>query len=310
VVDYVVMNETLPASQKAKYGQLVFLLGCLGLVYLAGSDLVIPAEIPGRWRLITVLAALPTVPALVMRVVIGAETPKWLVTRHRAAEAREVLKTMAGDENFQIPEDALVETRKKTDDGEEVAIWRRSIFWSLGFLWFVQGAVYSGSMPFLGTFLTKVGVNRKMVVFLMALSELPGVLLSGFLSHRFGRAVTLRIFFALACSAGALVATACVVGHPVLLSMAVCVFYCFHIPVWGLLFVFTPECFSAKVRGQAVGAISVLKTIPTIPSPFLGSFLLKLEQPALFMTVWASLLGVGAAASLLWMKPPRAQTWN
>jgi hypothetical protein len=186
-----------------------------------------------------------------------------------------------------------------------------TIFIPIAFLWFIQGFVYSGSLPFLGFFLVQSGVNPKLVFFLMALSEVPGVLLSGYLSTKHGRELTLKVFWCLATFAGLFLTLAVTFSsNRVLIGLACCTYYCFHIPVWGLLFVFTPELFPAQVRGRAGGWVSLVKTAPMVVAPFVGSWLTGMQRPGLFMGVWTVLIGVGAVGSVCWLKVPRGQTWN
>jgi sugar phosphate permease len=76
-----------------------------------------------------------------------------------------------------------------------------------------------------------------------------------------------------------------------------CVFYMFLIPVWGVLFVLTPEAYPVKHRGTAVGFHHMCKSLPSLVAPFIAAAILDSGLEASFMFIWAGVIAVGVAMS-------------
>ncbi|KAF4656229.1 hypothetical protein FOL47_009095 [Perkinsus chesapeaki] len=95
-LDYVVYVEFTPESRRGFYSTVIFIGGCLGVVYLAGVNLFdLSFAGVSQWRVLLVLAAVPLIPTGVACWYFRCETPRYLMSRRKVAEAHAVLSRMA-----------------------------------------------------------------------------------------------------------------------------------------------------------------------------------------------------------------------
>ena len=324
VVDFVFLSEMLPPSKKAAQGQLVFLYGCLGFVYLAVMDLLL-RKLTGtsiapiflglsRWRLVALIAVLPIIPALIVRLCFVLESPRFLISQRKWIQARNVLIDIQGVSSREkvpqtvekvIPEDLELYCESKQNEpcNEKnvslLSVITKPPFPLLSILWLIQGTVYSGAFIFYRPFLSQAGVSPDLIFPIMAICEIPGVLLAGWLSRERGRIRALVIFFFLATVSAFICWIGVISEFGFLVISGVCGLFTFHIPIWGLLFVLTPELYPAEIRASAMGLYALCKNAPSVASPFLGAALVGLGRPGIFIGSWLALLSVGAAQTFI-----------
>ncbi|KAJ6239847.1 major facilitator-type transporter hxnz-related [Anaeramoeba flamelloides] len=152
--------------------------------------------------------------------------------------------------------------------------------------WFLQPLAYWGVTSFLPVYLKNLGLEWEKVIFYMLTAELPGVFLAGFLSDKksIGRKGALRIFSA---GAGITLALLAILRRPPWLIVTVCLFlYVFVVPIYSVLFTFTPECFPTDIRTTAMGVSNVALTLPGMFAAFLAAKILEVHSNWLFPFVW------------------------
>jgi hypothetical protein len=156
-------------------------------------------------------------------------------------------------------------------------------------VWFVQSACYSGSLPFIRQHLPKA----KTTMLWMALCEIPGVFFVYIGTRKFGFKSTLACNLLMSCLI--CVCFGLFEWEKTVRIVLSCLFYFFHIPIWGLLFALTPLKYKSKEKMWSFHVI--VKQIPVLLAPLLGARLT--EDSSWFMFAWGILFGVGFLVSLL-----------
>uniref|UniRef100_A0A0G4I755 Major facilitator superfamily (MFS) profile domain-containing protein n=1 Tax=Chromera velia CCMP2878 TaxID=1169474 RepID=A0A0G4I755_9ALVE len=185
-------------------------------------------------------------------------------------------------------------------------------------IWFFQSVAYWGFTLFLPSFLAASGVAPRMTIFLMVASELPGAALLYFVVDRQGRLFSLRLFLLLASLSAALCtlfsAFAVQPGGyseetaPILricLAVSCCLLYFSLIPIWAVLFVFTPEAYPVHLRATAVGFFQTATNVPGLFTPFLSAYLTERGQPWVYMALWAAVVLAGTALAFGALRHPK-----
>eukprot|EP00929_Paragymnodinium_shiwhaense_P105905 TRINITY_DN70956_c0_g1_i1.p1 TRINITY_DN70956_c0_g1~~TRINITY_DN70956_c0_g1_i1.p1 ORF type:complete len:465 (-),score=78.21 TRINITY_DN70956_c0_g1_i1:125-1519(-) len=295
VVDYVVFQELTPPSARGRYLYVVFVVGCLGVLYLA----LFPAFLQVPWRWLMVLAALPSLPASAMRCWLHLETPHYLVVQGRHEAAYRTLRDMAaanGTEQLLCSEADFLERLQglscRPSPSEPSGGSVQSLFgkthgrstYSLAAAWIMQSLAYWGLTLFLPTYFVAVGLPSAKTIFAMICCEIPGCCLTSQLMKqpRIGRRGVMRGNWLMAATAALLLASN--PGPAFLKAVLACLIYLCMIPNWALLFLVTPEAYPAELRATAMGVFQMLQGVPSIASPFASAYLVQNEQA--YMLVW------------------------
>jgi len=305
VVDYIVYQEFSPRSSRGRHQYIVFVAGCLGVLYLALFAAFVPSL---SWRALVVLAAVPVLPAGLLRAWFAWETPHNLVARGHFEEAYAVLVQIAEENGTKhhLPsqQDFLIgsasQRAEQTNIDTLVAVLKhrpKQLLAPLSLIWLMQSTAYWGLTLFLPVYFQAVGVPANKTIFAMVFCELPGCALSAWLVEhpRVGRVRMLCLNFAVASLAAFAMGT---IGHGSAWTLAplACLVYFSMIPNWGMLFMYTPESYPSELRASAVGFFQTLQGLPSIVSPFLSAALVM--QGEVYMLVWAACLAMAFAASL------------
>ncbi|KAF4650011.1 hypothetical protein FOL47_001516, partial [Perkinsus chesapeaki] len=197
-LDYLIYVEFTPESRRGLYSTVVFVGGCLGVLYLAGVNLcdLSFSGIP-QWRVLLILAAAPLLPAGLLRWYFRCETPRYLMARRKVSEAHTVLLHMADEnqcERGTVPdldeftartEEEFSNGKSGISDTDQLGFLEalRDIYngeeflrvtLPLCFIWLLQATAYWGLTLFLPGFLVESGLDANFTIFLMVLCELPG----------------------------------------------------------------------------------------------------------------------------------------
>ena len=262
-------TEVCPKDIRGK-----FLVG-MGICFIAGMLLIILLAIVflsafggGSWRIVLILAALPILVAYIMLLFTIKESPRFLASRKRHAEAIDVLNFM-GEMN-QKP--------SLTGDEEKILIqyqplamekgfgkvnilfkeqYRRNTY-QLMFLWFSAVFTYYGLLFILPQTLGADGlVAMYGILLLTALIQIPAIGVNVLtIDHKsFGRKMTIVICLVAqtVCFAGA------VVMFGTLGFLACVVFAMFFISIWfSTLYPYTGELYHTTIRSLAYGTLNVV----------------------------------------------------
>lgn len=317
VVDYVVFIECTPASRRGRSSMAIFVSGCLGVLYVAGlaiSPLKAVAGAGPEWRVLLVLASLPMFVTIALRAMFAEETPHYLASRGRYAEAYDVLSRIlavngaaAGcalsREDFarRMAEDggaaSCLDSRRGAGVCEVLRCHGCRSTSALALIWLLQAAAYWGLTLFLPVFLTRCGVRADLTIFCMVLAELPGGVAAAVLMDRCGRVATMRGFLAAACAFAVLTTVASATGGGASLVLGSVGVYMFMIPVWSILFVLTPEAYPTSMRARASSIFQTIQGIPGCCAPLLSAVVVSQRPTWLYMALWSLLLGLNAVVA-------------
>ena len=323
VIDYVVLVEVCPSAWRNTACQIVFVSGCLGVIYVALLGMVPwPSIAPtiDTWRCMMFAGGVPLVATVALRAIVSTDTPKFLVTSGKVEEAYRLLETIHrtnSEAKFFRPKSravsqagvSIIEFRTRvveeqlsvsqSDRGQLSQVLKQAVTVPLAVVWIVQSLVYWGLTTFLPVFLTSAGISPTHGLLAMGLAELPGVVIATALSQYKSRPFALCVCFALSC-VGAVTTGVSVSAHwpPAAVVTGACLFYMFLIPIWGILFVLTPETYPVRFRGTAVGFHHMCKSVPSLAAPFIAAAILESGLEGGFMFIWAAVIAVGIAMSV------------
>ena len=314
VVDFVVLVEVCPINWRNTACQIVFVSGCLGVIYVALlTQIPWESALPSieSWRCMMFAGALPLLATIALRAIVSTDTPKFLVTTGHITEAYNLVARIARTnkreahialslEEFtdRVTQEQLL-AAKKDERGQLKQALNMRVTGPLAVVWMIQSMVYWGLTTFLPIFLSSAGISPGTGLLYMGVAELPGVVVATIISQRRSRQYALIVCFLLSFVGAMLTGTALSLEWPkAILVSSVSLFYMFLIPVWGVLFVMTPELYPVKLRGSAVGFHHMCKSIPSLIAPFIGAAILEANSPDVFMYVWAAIIGGGVALSV------------
>ncbi|WP_045233838.1 MFS transporter, partial [Deinococcus pimensis] len=259
-VDYALIAEFVPTRVRGRF--LVYLesfwaVGTLAVALLAWWAFTTfpPTE---AWRWVLGLAALPGLISLWIRRGVP-ESPRSLLARGRAREAREVLVTVArlnGRGDLRVGELAPAPPAGGASYASlfRGGLARRTVL--LTVTWFSLSLGYYGVFSWLPTFFRAQGLDLGLVyrnTLVLAAAQIPGYVLAAYLVDRVGRRPTLALFLGLGAAASFLFTLVGSGGASLvvssLLSFAL-------LGAWGALYAFSPELFPTAARGTGMGWVS------------------------------------------------------
>ncbi len=287
-------------------GRLIVILEAFWAVGWTAAALVgyfvIPLSDDG-WRWAFALGAIPAVYAVVVRWGLP-ESPRWLASRGRLAEAERVVLTFESD--------ADVVSRASVRSGgaaQPIAITvgaRLSTLWSSEFkvrtasiwlVWFCVNFAYYGAFIWIPSILVDAGydlVRSFGFTLVITLAQLPGYAVAAWLIEVWGRRATLSVFLVgSAVSAvffGNAAGEAAIIGSGMALSF-------FNLGAWGALYAVTPEIYPTSLRATGAGWAAGVGRIASIVAPLLVPVMLIAGGAPLLFAVFAAFFVVAAAAA-------------
>ncbi|KAF4698858.1 hypothetical protein FOZ62_028934 [Perkinsus olseni] len=334
-LDYLIYVEFTPESHRCLYSTVVFVGGCIGVLYLAGVNLadLSFSNIP-QWRVLLILAAAPLIPTGILRWYFRCETPRYLMSRRKVSEAHKVLLHMAEEnkcDEHTVPglDEFTVRAEEEVVDKSSSAESKKlGFFEALGdiyhgeefaratlplcFIWLLQATAYWGLTLFLPGFLVESGLNPNFTLFLMVLCELPGTAVIAYMLKKMSMSVCLRIFQGCACLACLWCTLSSYFNAPVVVAVASCAIYFFLIPCWCIIYVLTPAVYPPLYRGSASGLLSAIAGLTGLVSPFLSAAISESSEGRqwLYMAVWTVVVGVNFLVALIWLKVKNERQYN
>jgi len=263
---------------------------------------------PDAWRWLLASAGIPAVIVLLAR--IGTpESPRWLLRKGRAAEAKSVvLKHFGGNVTLDVTHDEHAQTAGGFMRLFEKDLIRRTVFNCAFFVCLV--IPYFAIYTFLPTILKAIHLNNGSGADLLLNGFLVlGALIGIWLTIKLPRRVFLIGSFAVTCVS--LVALS-VLPESATLAMIVAfgIFTLTMSAFSNLVGVFPPECFPTEVRACGVGLAIACSRLGSA----VGTFLLPLGIAGfgfhVTMVVLAAVLLVGMIVSIAWAPEFRHLTLN
>lgn len=305
-VDYAITAEFLPSDQRGRW--LVYLESFWALGTIVAAALAwffIPRFPLDGWRYVLALSAIPGLIAFWIRRTIP-ESPRYLVTQGRIADAEEVVKIVAAENGATLPDgfglvapvapNAAAETRRPLAIIFQSPLLRSTVI--LSAVWFLLSLAYYGIFTWLPGIFVQRGfdfLRTYQTTFILALAQLPGYFSAAWLVERWGRKPTLAVY--LGAAAVFTYAFAVADSLPLILGAAIMMSF-FALGAWGALYAYTPEIYPTTVRATGMGWASAMARVAGIAAPLLSVQLLGLSLP-LALTVYAASFALAALVSLL-----------
>lgn len=315
ILAYPVLIEFLPVRNRGRVLVLVTLLSALAACASGGlAWWLIPSYPLLGWRYFTAAIALPSFVAAAGRLLFSYESPRFLISQGKFAQARRVLAAMARangkklsdclPENVPL-EDMVIPDSDSRDRGSSLpklfAIFsrvyiRRTLCLSAVYVCLTAG--YYCTTVFLPTLLTQLDLNPYFVSFVSILGQVPGIFLISMLTEwpRVGRLHTLRfmtfftvVFFVLF----AFVQSS--VSIPVFGIMI----YFFMVPMLPLMYTVLAESYPTEIRAQALNFFNTLSAIFSLGLPFLAGYIVEQGVPWLFPSMVAALFAIQLVAAVI-----------
>jgi putative MFS transporter len=296
-VDYGMFSEYLPPENRGRrlvYLEAFWALGSILAALIAW--LVLPNF---GWRWMFAVSALPAFILLAVRSGVP-ESPRYLFSRGRIAEARSVLERVAAANRTSMPEGELVApaAKGKTGFASLLAPKLRRTTLLLWLIWFLISIGYYGIFTWLPSWFRTKGFALPSVYlnsFILALAQVPGYFSAAWLIERWGRRWTLGAYlvasglfawiFAVAATPASVVASA------ILLSF-------FALGAWGALYAYTPEAYPTSIRTTGIGTASAMTRIAGVIAPSIGAMVIgkSIFVPLAVFAIAYVLAGAGAVS--------------
>lgn len=214
------------------------------------------------WRVAFFLGALPAFYVFVLRRALP-ESPRFLLSRGRRAEAEQVIRTVEQASGILPPPEA--ELRAAPEAGRqpsESALQRFLQLWSrpylrrtvmLWVLWFTIVYSYYGIFTWLPTLLSEGGrgLTRSFAyVLIITLAQIPGYFSAAYLVEKVGRKGTLASYLFLTAVGAFFFRNAG--GEAEILFWGSFISF-FNLGAWGVVYTYTPEMYPTRVRGTGAG---------------------------------------------------------
>jgi len=288
-VDFTLYSEFVPTLDR---GRMMFLLTGFWPLGQIFACLLAWFMIPSfGWRAYVATCSVPMLMTALARPLIP-ESPRWLLTQGKVAEATEVCRDIAV-QNGKTPEEiglgdlheVCLETESQLLDGVCIHdskwpwedIWSRHMFsTTIGLLILVSALNYVGYgiVTLMPSFLEMKGIPRSSVyisMLLNAVAQIPGVICATWTATNIGRLCPMRssIFACGLCLFG--FAFVQKQGQVLACTMLASMFL---ETGWALYHVYVPEVYPTECRAFATGFMSAAGSIVAMGGPLVSAFLL------------------------------------
>ncbi|XP_026738656.1 solute carrier family 22 member 7-like [Trichoplusia ni] len=206
------------------------------------------------------------------------ESPKWLISQGRLEDASKVMTQAARWNN--LPSDNMLDVAKaiaydnaNSKDAQQgkatymdllrTKVLRVNIVGSCT-LWFMLGISFYGSNQYIG----QTSSNAFVSVALAGVLQLPGIMLSGILSKKVGRRITLICFFAVCAVSNAFLAVP--EDWFIVRLVAGAIGVGCSSGAFATVYMYTTELFPTVTRNMAMGASSTISRVGSMLAPYVA----------------------------------------
>ncbi|XP_059486702.1 organic cation transporter protein [Neocloeon triangulifer] len=301
LVAYVIGMEMVGPSKRFYAGVVVQYFFTLGYMLTA-----LLAYLITDWRQLQIALSLPGLLFLLYWWFVP-ESARWLLTNNREAEARQVLKNAAKENNVDLPDEMLdkflkEDTKKDGDEttGKKGSLLdlmrfpnlRRKTFIIL-FLWFVNSGSYYG----LSWNTSNLGGNDFLNFFISGAVEVPAYTFLLFALNKYGRKLTLC--GSMLVGGAALLLCVVVPESMSWLLISLAMFGKMAITAsYGAVYIFSAEQFPTVIRNAGIGISSTAARVGGMLAPFVNQ-LADYWRPAPLILIGALAFSAGIMSLLL-----------
>ncbi|MFC4121737.1 MFS transporter [Nonomuraea zeae] len=252
---------------------------------------------PDAWKWALATSAVPSLIVLIMRTG-SPESPRWLISKGRAAEARQIVDRWLG------PEVALPEATEAT--GASAGDWRRLFapdMWRrtavAGLFWMALAIPNFSLFVFLPDVLAALNVRDEFLgTVLPCAFALVGSVIGIFLLPRLGRRAALMGFMAVLAAISLWIG---LVPSAAWVTVALFVLFGMLLALVGNLeFIYPSELFPTELRASGLGVASAVSRIGAAAGTFLLPIGLESVGAGGVMVATAVVLALGIAVTAAW----------
>jgi putative MFS transporter len=276
-----IVSEIIPAKKRGKY--MALLEGFWPIGFIAAGLLTYWVLSFADWRTVFYIEAVPAIFLLFIRLWVP-ESPRWLASRGRVAEADAVLtkiehkvRQRTGDRD--LPDPVIIPSRQAaTPSGFSfLELWkgpyakRTVMIWSL---WFFALLGYYGLTTWLGALLQQAGFAVTKSVFytiLISLAGIPGFITAAWLVEAWGRKSTCVLMLLGSAAASYFYGTAASVNQLIGFGL---VMQFFLFGMWSVLYAYTPELYPTRARATGAGCASAIGRLGSLLGPYIVGVIL------------------------------------
>lgn len=267
--------EFIPKKRRGFFVGAVAGFFALGYVSAALIGTTVVAGLPEGWRIGQLITAAPIVMLLWWRRVLP-ESPRWLLTRGRDAEAAEIVQGLEEGRLVRTRNAPVVAVKADTPKApplfQQAELWRHgnarrtAVIWLLwlsvtfsfyGFFVWIPSLLVAKGMTITGSFTYSL---------IITIAQIPGYYSAAFLNERLSRRVTIAIYLTGGAVSAFLLSQApsegAVLAFGSLLSF-------FMNGCYAGLYAYTPEVYGTRLRATGMGSASAFGRIGGITAPIL-----------------------------------------
>jgi putative MFS transporter len=295
------ISEMMPAKNRGRY--IAYLEGFWPIGFICSGLLSLAVLSVASWRWVFILEGIPALFVLIVRQRVP-ESPRWLASRGRGAEAERVLAGIEAEvvarSGAPLPPPQPLAPSLPGATGLS-ALWaagyakRTAMLWGL---WFFALLGFYGLTTWLGALLQQKGFPVTKSVYytiLISLAGVPGFLCAAWLIEAWGRKTTCIATLLGSAIACYFYGTSDTQTQLILfgLAMQFCLF-----GMWSVLYAYTPELYPTRARATGCGFASAIGRLGSLLGPYIVGVVLPVAGAAGVFTLGAGAFVVAAVVVL------------